>query len=86
MPSWELFELQEPAYRDEVLPPRIRARVSVEAASVMGWDRYVGAEGAKIGMHGFGASAPIKDLMKTFGLTVENVLAAAREQLGRRET
>jgi len=86
MPSWELFEQQDLAYRHQVLPPSVRARVSVEAASVMGWDRYVGAEGAKIGMHGFGASAPIKDLMTTFGFTLENVLAAAREQLGRRET
>jgi transketolase len=86
MPSWELFEQQDLAYRHEVLPPSVRARVSVEAASVMGWDRYVGAEGAKIGMHGFGASAPIKDLMTTFGFTLENVLAAAREQLGRLET
>jgi transketolase len=86
MPSWELFEQQDLAYRHEVLPPHVRARVSVEAGSVMGWDRYVGAEGTKIGMHGFGASAPIKDLMETFGFTLENVLAAARDQLGRRET
>jgi transketolase len=86
MPSWELFERQDQAYRDEVLPPDTLARVSVEAASVMGWDRYVGARGAKIGMHGFGASAPIKDLMRTFGFSVENVVAAARDQLGRLET
>jgi transketolase len=86
MPSWELFEQQDPAYRNEVLPPHVRARVSVEAGSVMGWDRYVGAEGTTIGMHGFGASAPIKDLMRTFGFTLENVLAAAREQLRRLET
>jgi transketolase len=85
MPSWELFEQQDQLYRDRVLPPAARARVSVEAASVMGWDRYVGAAGAKIGMHGFGASAPIKDLMSQFGFTLENVLAQARIQLGQVE-
>ena len=62
MPSWELFEQQDQAYRDSVLPPGITARVSVEAGSVIGWDRYVGSTGARIGMHGFGASAPIKDV------------------------
>ena len=72
MPSWELFEQQDQAYRDSVLPPDITARVSVEAGSVIGWDRYVGAGGAKIGMHTFGASAPIKDLMTKFGFTPEN--------------
>jgi transketolase len=86
MPSWELFEQQDEAYREGVLPTRVRARVSVEAASVMGWDRYVGVGGAKIGMHGFGASAPIKDLMTSFGFTLDNVLAAAKEQLRRSET
>ena len=69
MPSWELFEQQDQAYRDSVLPPDITARVSVEEGSVIGWDRYVGAGGAKIGMHTFGASAPIKDLMTKFGFT-----------------
>jgi len=86
MPSWELFEQQDEAYREDVLPTRVRARVSVEAASVMGWDRYVGMGGAKIGMHGFGASAPIKDLMASFGFSLENVLATAKEQLRRSET
>jgi transketolase len=86
MPSWELFEQQDQAYRDGVLPPGVTARVSVEAASVMGWDRYVGASGAKIGMHGFGASAPIKDLMVKFGFTTEKVVAAAKEQIARSET
>jgi transketolase len=81
MPSWELFEQQDQGYRDGVLPPQVLARVSVEAASVMGWDRYVGATGAKIGMRGFGASAPIKDLMKTFGFTPDDVFAAAKHQL-----
>ena len=83
MPSWELFEQQDQAYRDSVLPPDITARVSVEEGSVIGWDRYVGAGGAKIGMHTFGASAPIKDLMAKFGFTPENVLAAAKEQIAK---
>src|SRR6185437_7822435 len=59
MPSWELFELQDKAYRDEVLPPEIKARVSVEEGSVLGWDHYVGMSGAKIGMQTFGSSAPL---------------------------
>ena len=63
MPSWELFEQQDQAYRDSVLPPDVTARVSVEMGSVIGWDRYVGTTGAKIGMHTFGASAPLKDLL-----------------------
>jgi transketolase len=83
MPSWELFEQQDLAYRDSVLPPDATARVSVEAGSVIGWDRYVGATGAKIGMHSFGASAPIKDLLTKFGFTPENVLAAAKAQIAR---
>jgi transketolase len=81
MPSWELFEQQDQAYRDSVLPPAISARVSVEAGSVIGWDRYVGASGARIGMHGFGASAPIEDLLKKFGFTPEKVLEAAKRQI-----
>jgi transketolase len=81
MPSWELFEQQDQAYRDSVLPPDITARVSVEEGSVIGWDRYVGSGGAKIGMHTFGSSAPIKDLMTKFGFTPDKVLAAAKEQI-----
>jgi transketolase len=83
MPSWELFEQQNQAYRDKVLPPQVTARVSVEAGSVIGWDRYVGACGERIGMSGFGASAPIDDLMKKFGFTRDAVLAAARRQIKR---
>ena len=83
MPSWELFEQQDQAYRDSVLPPGITARVSVEAGSVIGWDRYVGMNGARIGMHTFGSSAPIKDLMKKFGFTPEKLLAAAKEQIAK---
>jgi transketolase len=81
MPSWELFEQQTQVYRDSVLPPAVTARVSVEAASTMGWDRYVGPQGAAIGMHGFGASAPAKDLMKRFGFTPQAVVAAAKQQM-----
>ena len=81
MPSWELFEQQDHAYRDSVLPPDITARVSVEEGSVIGWDRYVGGSGAKIGMHTFGSSAPIKDLLTKFGFTPEKVLTAAKEQI-----
>jgi transketolase len=81
MPSWELFEQQDRAYRDDVLPPGVTARVSVEAGSVIGWDRYVGSAGAKIGMHTFGASAPIDDLMNKFGFTPADVIAAAKGQL-----
>jgi transketolase len=82
MPSWELFDDQQQDYRDRVLPPDVTARVSVEQASTFGWSRYVGATGHSIGMRSFGASAPLKDLMKKFGFTPEHVVAAAREQLG----
>jgi transketolase len=83
MPSWELFEQQDQAYRNSVLPPDVTARVSVEAGSVIGWDRYVGMTGARIGMLTFGSSAPITDLMKKFGFTPEKVLAAAKEQIAK---
>jgi len=78
MPCWALFEQQSEDYRKQVLPPSVKARVSVEAASTLGWDRYVGPAGKIIGMHRFGASAPIKDLLKKFGFTVEKVVEAAR--------
>jgi transketolase len=81
MPSWDIFEKQDRAYRDSVIPPEVKARVSVEMASTFGWDRYIGPSGASIGMHGFGASAPIKALQKHFGFTVENVVAAAKQQI-----
>ncbi len=81
MPSWDLFEQQDEAYRESVLPKAVTARVSVEAGSVIGWDRYTGSGGQVIGMHTLGSSAPIKDLMKKFGFTPEAVLAAARKQL-----
>ncbi|MCH6550291.1 MAG: transketolase, partial [Proteobacteria bacterium] len=81
MPSWELFERQSRDYRDEVIPPDVLARVSVEQASTFGWDRYVGLNGRKIGMHTFGASAPLKELQQKFGFTAEHVVNAAKEQL-----
>jgi transketolase len=81
MPSWELFELQDQAYRDDVLPPGVTVRVSVEMGSVIGWDRYVGATGTRIGMTTFGASAPLKDLLTKFGFTSAKVLAAAKQQV-----
>src|SRR5262249_54906650 len=83
LPSWELFEDQDESYRDSVLPAAIRARVSVEAAATMGWERYVGSGGAVMGMHGFGASAPAKDLMRHFGFTAENVADAAKAQVSK---
>ena len=83
MPSWELFEQQDQAYRDSLLPPEVTARVSVEQASVIGWDRYVGMNGAKIGMHTFGSSAPLKDLLTKFGFTPDKVVAAAKDQIAK---
>jgi len=83
MPSWEIFEQQDQTYRDSVLPPNVTARVSVEQGSVLGWDHYVGMSGAKIGMHTFGSSAPLKDLQTKFGFTPEKVLAAAKGQLAK---
>jgi transketolase len=84
MPSWELFEHQGQEYRDRVLPPAVTARVAVEQASTFGWHRYIGLTGAAIGMRTFGASAPLKELQKKFGFTVEAVLEAAKKQLARR--
>ena len=83
MPSWELFEQQDQNYRDSILPPEVTARVSVEQASVIGWDRYVGMNGAKIGMHTFGSSAPLKDLLTKFGFTPDKVVAAAKDQIAK---
>lgn len=81
MPSWELFEAQPSMYRESVLPAAVGARVSVEAASPFGWERYVGLEGAIIGVNHFGASAPGPEVMKHFGFTVEHVVATARSVL-----
>jgi transketolase len=84
MPSWEIFEYycrKHPDYRETVLPSRVTARVSVEQASTLGWERYVGSTGRIIGMETFGASAPLKELTKKFGFTVEHIVAAAKEQI-----
>ena len=83
MPSWELFEKQDPAYKESVLPSSVSARVSVEMAGTLGWDRYVGPKGKVIGMHSFGASAPLKDLLKKFGFDTNTVVIAAKQLLGR---
>jgi transketolase len=81
MPSWELFEQQPLSYREEVIPPAVTARVSVELASTLGWARYVGLRGQMVGMRTFGASAPLKELQKAFGFTPEVVYQAAKAQL-----
>ena len=81
MPSWEIFEKQDQAYKESVLPANVTARVSVEMSAPLGWERYVGPKGQMIGMHGFGASAPWKDLQKHFGFTVEAVVNAARRAI-----
>ncbi len=83
MPSWDIFEHQDKAYRDQVLPPAVTARVAVEQASTFGWSQYVGPQGRVIGMHTFGASAPLKDLQKKFGFTPDAVIQAARELVGK---
>ena len=83
LPSWDIFEHQTQEYRDSVLPPRVTARVAVEQASTLGWERYVGTSGRVIGMQTFGASAPLKELQRKFGFQPDRVAAAAREQLGR---
>jgi transketolase len=81
MPSTEIFEQQDQAYKDSVLPPNIIARVSVEMAATLGWERYVGLKGEMVGMHSFGASAPWKDLQKKFGFVPDTVVAAAKKAI-----
>jgi transketolase len=83
MPSWELFEKQTQEYRDEVLPPRITARVAVEAASGFGWAQYAGTMGTVVAMQTFGVSAPLEQLMTKFGFTADRVVDAAKEQIRR---
>jgi transketolase len=85
MPSWELFDKQDQAYRESVLPPAVKARVAVEKASTLGWERYAGPEGRIIGMKTFGASAPLKELQKKFGFTPDQVIAAAKELVQRKK-
>ena len=81
LPSWELFDRQPLDYREEVLPPEVKVRVAVEAGVKLGWEHYVGLEGAVVGMEGFGASAPANVLYKKFGITAERVVATARNLL-----
>ena len=83
LPCWELFEKQPQAYRDSVLPPSVTARVCVEVGAAFGWEKYAGPTGAIIGMRSFGASAPVKDVMKHFGFTTDAVVAAAKKQVGK---
>ena len=84
MPSWEIFEKQDAAYKESVLPSSVTARVSVEMAATFGWERYVGLKGRKVGMHRFGASAPLKDLLKFFGFTVDVVVEEARKAIAQK--
>jgi transketolase len=81
LPSWELFDRQDRAYRESVLPPTIQARVAVEQATGFGWERYVGSTGAIVAMSTFGASAPLKALQSKFGFTPDAVVRMAKEQL-----
>jgi transketolase len=83
MPCWQIFDEQDAAYKESVLPAAVTARVSIEMGATLGWDRYVGPKGTMIGMHSFGASAPLKDLLKKFGFEPENVIAAAKKLLGK---
>lgn len=82
LPSWKLFEEQDAAYRESVLPPAATRRVTIEAGATLGWERYAGSEGRIIGMTTFGASAPYKDLREHFGFTTERIVSEARELLG----
>ena len=81
MPSWDIFEKQPREYQESVLPPEVEARVAIEQASTFGWERYVGVKGRVIGMHTFGASAPLKDLQKKFGFEPDQLVAVAKELL-----
>ena len=83
MPSWDVFEKQDAAYKDSVFPPDVDARVCVEQAGTLGWDRYVGRLGSQVVMHTFGASAPLKDLQKKFGFTPEHIYDEAKKQIER---
>jgi transketolase len=83
MPCLEIFDQQDAAYKESVLPAAVTARVSIEMAATLGWDRYVGPKGKIIGMHSFGASAPLKDLLPKFGFGPDYVVTAAKQLLGR---
>ena len=81
MPSWELFDQQDAAYRESVLPTDVRRRLAIEAGVRQGWERYLGADGHFIGLDSFGASAPYEALYEHFGLTTARVVAAAKQML-----
>jgi transketolase len=83
MSSWELFDRQPTEYRESVLPSNVRVRVAVEAGIELGWEHYVGLEGAVVGMSGYGASAPYEVLREKFGFTAENVAARVQSLLRR---
>src|SRR4029450_3180570 len=83
MPCWEIFDHQTEEYRNSVLPPNVKARVAVEQASTLGWERYVGSSGFVVGMKTFGASAPLKELQRKFGFEPDQVVMAAKKQLGK---
>jgi len=82
LPCWEVFDRQDQAYRDQVLPPAVKKRVAIEEAATLGWERYVGDEGVILGMHGFGLSAPFKDVEAEFGFSPDQIAAKAKEALG----
>jgi transketolase len=86
MPSWELFEQQPETYRNKIIPPEVTKRISIEAGSTQGWHRYVGLEGEAIGINHFGASAPMKILLREFGFTSENILNRVRSLLTRKKS
>ena len=81
MPSWELFEAQPQEYREAVLPPDVTVRVAIEAGATLGWHKFVGLHGRVIGLDHFGASAPMNDLFKNFGITAEEVVKAVQSLL-----
>jgi len=83
MPCWELFERQDQAYKDSVIPPKVKARVGIEAGIEQGWNKYIGDNGVFIGMSSFGASAPGKTCFEKFGITAEAAIVAAKRSIGK---
>ena len=83
MPSWEVFEKQDAAYKEKVLPKAVRNRIAIEAAGVFGWERYTGLDGEIIGMRSFGASGPGEEIYEKFGITTEAVCQAARKRMNK---
>jgi transketolase len=81
MPCWELFAAQSAEYREKVLPPSVTRRVAVEAGTSFGWERWIGQQGKFIGIDDFGASAPANILYEKFGITVDNIVKAAKSQM-----